>query len=240
MKIRAVDFETSDNDKEKAAGKPVGIVEFGFTDLTFDGVIGAPVAALVNPGVPISPAARGIHHITDEMLVGAMSPTEACGILMDGMEPGDMFAAHNAAFERMFFGGGAFPWICTMICAKHLWEDAPDYKNQTLRYWLGVDNEFLSPELAMPPHRAGPDTYVTAYILRRMLDEKSPGALLDLTTAPILQKRVMFGEKHRGQLWSDMDRGFLEWVIDKDFSAEIKHTAKHWLNQIQSHSNPFV
>lgn len=239
MKVRVIDFETTDQAEEKKKGKPVGIVEIGWTDVEDNGPISRPQSHLVNPGIAIAVQARAVHHISDEMVVGAISPTEAFRLLMDGMEPGDMFAAHHAEFERTFFGGGNHAWICSMKAAKHLWEDAPSFSNQALRYHLDIDAEFQWPDLAMPPHRAGPDSYVTAHILAHLMRAQHPTRLVELTNTPVLQRKVMFGEKHRGQLWADMDRGFLEWVLDKDFDAETKHTARHWLNKLSRPANPF-
>ncbi|CCF19092.1 Exodeoxyribonuclease 10 [Pseudorhizobium banfieldiae] len=234
MKIRVLDFETTDQADEKAKGKTVGIVEIGFTDV--DGITGevSPTESyLVNSGIPIPPQARAVHHISDDMVKDGLPPDEAYRLLMAHMEPGDLFCAHNAAFERTFFAGGVHAWICTMICAKHLWEEAPSYSNQALRYWLDIDRDMQWPTIAMPPHRAGPDSYVTAHILSRMISTHHPSSLLQLTNTPVLQKRVMFGEKHRGQLWADMDRGFLEWVLSpgKNFDEETRRTARHWLNK---------
>lgn len=241
MKIRVLDFETTDQAEEKRRGKSVGVCEIGWTDVGHDGLISRPQSALVNPGMPIPPQARAIHHLSDADVASAIDFGAAARMLMDGMEPGDMFAAHNAEFERTFFGGGPIPWICTLKCAKHLIEDAPSYSNQALRYHLSVDGEFEWPDLAMPPHRAGPDTYVTAHILVRLMKEAHPNRLVELTLTPTLQKLVGFGEKHRGSLWSEMDEGFLRWVLDKDFDEETKHTARHWLNKKRVRSdNPFV
>lgn len=234
MKVRVIDLEATGTDKEKAAGIPVGICEIGYTDVHEDGTIVRPKSRLVNPRIPMPPAARGVHHIDDKMLADAVSPDVAFSELMTGMEPGDAFAAHNAAFERAFFGGGAHQWICTMICAKHLLPDAPDYKNQTLRYYLDLESEFEWPELTMPPHRAGPDSYVTAHILRSMLrTQGSIAGLVNVSATPIIQKNVPFG-KYQGRPWSEMDRGFLEWVLDKDFNSEVKDTARYWLKELNS------
>lgn len=241
MKIRVIDFETT-GDARREKG-PTGICEFGYADVRVnDGVvsIGDPVAAFVNCGIPISIAARGVHHISDADVAGAIDPTRALSILMTDMEPGDMFAAHHAEFERTFFGGGSFPWICTMICAKHMFEDAPDHKNQTLRYYLGIDD--LSPFSSshfMPPHRAGPDALVTAHILAEMLKRVDrPIDLLHLTNTPVIQKTVGFG-KNEGRPWSEMDDGFLQWVVDRDFSPEIKETARFHIRRIRKAGNPF-
>ncbi|KAB2666062.1 hypothetical protein F9K91_07990 [Brucella tritici] len=244
MKIRCIDFETTGKIEEREKGKPVGICEFGFADV--DGSTGAvskPVSSLINCGIAMPPEARAIHHISDEDVSESPTPDFAFKSLMDGMEPGDVFCAHNAAFEQAIFTGSTFPWICTMQSAKHLWEDAPGYSNQTLRYWLGVDADFEWPPLAMPPHRAGPDAYVTAHILSRMVKDKHPSVLIQLTNTPVLLKTVGFTKDHYGKLWSDMDRGFLEWCVDPrrdNLSPEIRHTARHWLNKLTMSGTPFA
>lgn len=232
MKVRVVDFETTDKPKP---GRTIEIVEFGFTDVVIDVGISAPVSGLVNPGMPISPEARGVHHISDTMAAAGCHPSEVRATLMVGMEAGDLFAAHSAEFERALFPGYPFDWICTLTCAKHLLPDAPGFGNQTLRYWLDLDTEFSCPGWAMPPHRAGPDTYVTAHLLRHLLRlAPDPSHLVELTKTPVLLREVPF-KNHEGKLWSDLDTGFLEWVLapgkKEPMKPDVLHTARYWLNQ---------
>jgi exodeoxyribonuclease X len=237
MKLRVIDFESTGTPEDRDRGERVGIVEIGYTDVTDQLEIGPTFTALVNPNIPIPPVARAIHHISDADVADAMNYMQACQILMKGMEPGDVFVAHNSAFERNFFGGGTHDWICTMRCARHVWEDAPGFSNQVLRYWLDVDSEFAQPELAMPPHRAGPDTYVTAHILTRLLLERSPDDLIQLTKTLPLVKIVPFSGEHKGKLFSELDEGMLEWITNKDFSPEIMNTARHWLRAKREQRN---
>lgn len=207
MKIRVVDFETTGLPDDQVKG----ICEVGWTDH------------------PIPPQTRAIHHISDADVAGAVTPDVACAHLMKGMELGDAFAAHNAQFEQAFFGGSGLPWICTMKCGKHLFPEAPGHSNQVLRYWLNVDGDGMDPEAAMPPHRAGPDTIVTAYILRRMILGKGVPELIRLTTAPVVLNTVLFG-KHRGMKWADLPSDYLNWIAMKsDLGADEKHTARHYL-----------
>lgn len=120
MKLRSIDFETTDKPERRQKGTPVGLCEIGYTDV--DGATGSvakPFSTLVNCGVPITPEARGIHHISDGDVSGAITPDAALAMLLEGMEPGDIFVAHNAQFEKSFFSGGVFPWICTLQCARH-------------------------------------------------------------------------------------------------------------------------
>lgn len=225
MKIRVVDFETTGLPEDQIKA----ICEIGWTDVTDDWLTHGPKSMLVNPGHPIPPATRAVHHISDTDVVGAITPDAACAVLMHGMEPGDMFAAHNAKFERAFFGGGSHPWICTFQCAKHIFPEAPGHSNQVLRYYLNVDDDGLDPVAAMPPHRAGPDTLVTAFILRRMIFATSVNELVRLTSAPVVLTTINFG-KHRGMRWAELPRDYLQWIAFKsDLGVDEKHTARHLL-----------
>lgn len=232
MKIRVIDFETTGLPEDEVRA----ICEVGYTDLHGDMTIHGPVAHLVNPGHPIPPATRAVHHICDADVADAMSPTDAARVLMSGMEPGDMFAAHNIKFERAFFGGGEFPWVCTLQCARHLFPDAPSHANQVLRYWLGLDDyPDFDVALSMPPHRAGPDSYVTAFLLRHMLRTGTNAeGLVELTNSPVLLRTVTFG-KYRGQKWTDVPPDYLHWVVKQDMDADVLHTARTLLAEGVAH-----
>jgi exodeoxyribonuclease X len=225
QKIRVVDFETTGFPEDAVRA----ICEVGFTDLTADWSLSATTAFLVNPGHPIPPQTRAVHHISDADVIDAVAPDIGLRALMDGMEGDDVFAAHNCKFEQEFFAGGGRRWICTMQAAKHLFPDAPGFSNQVLRYWLGLDDQMEDVDRAMPPHRAGPDTYVTALILSRLLALASVDELVRLTTAPVVLRDVTFG-KHRGQKWKDLPWDYLNWVANKsDLGVDEKHTARHYL-----------
>lgn len=225
QKIRVIDFETTGMPDDAVRA----ICEVGFTDLTADWGMSETTAFLVNPGHPIPPQTRAVHHISDADVADAVSPDVGLRTLMEGMEGNDVFAAHNCKFEQAFFGGGGRRWICTMQAAKHLFPDAPSFSNQVLRYWLGLDEQMEDVARAMPPHRAGPDTYVTALILSRLLALANVDELVRLTTAPVLLRDVTFG-KHKGQKWAELPWDYLSWVANKsDLGADEKHTARHHL-----------
>jgi len=231
MKIRVLDFETTGKPGKNGA-PPVEIIEVGWCDVDAAQAVSKPVGFLVNPRMDISVEARAVHHLSSLDVAGGVSPQEARSAIMTGMQAGDMFAAHNAEFERALFPGDPFPWICTMMCAKHLLTGAPAHSNQVLRYYLKLDDAMEWPELSMPPHRAAPDAYVSAHLLQRLMKMAPVNELVVLTNTPFLQKTVMFG-KHYGQLWSDMDVGFLRWCLDpvrERIKEEDKFAARHWLN----------
>jgi exodeoxyribonuclease X len=167
--------------------------------------------SFVNPrGRAIAPQASGVHHIIDRDIE---DDTPGLHKVVDlvlqpfGLGGVNICAAHNCDFDRGFLPMLAERrWIDTLQCARHVWPDAPDHRNQTLRYWLGVD---LPRDGA---HRALEDAMVTAHILARLLAERTVDELLALTMTPVLLRKVDFG-KHHGQLWTEVPTDYLFWVL---------------------------
>ncbi len=217
--IRCIDFETTGiptpDDKH-------AIVEIGWCDLE-NGDMDAPRSVLCNPGRPIPHQAMAVHHITDDMVRDLPTLLPA-----DVLETPDYFAAHNADYERQFFATEV-PFICTYKAALRLWPDAESHSLQFLRYHLGLP---VVPEMAAMPHRAGPDAYVCAHLMRRiLLDERaSIDDMVRWSNGPALLPRCPMG-KHRGKKWEDVPTDYLQWVIgapdmDKNIVANAKHHLK--------------
>ena len=239
MLARVIDFETATGDEKNDA-----VLEFAYTDVDFrrDGYVEHPVAAFVDPGMPISPIARGVHHITDDeiRLRGYVAFDWQRRLLNDNINSPDVFVAHFCDFERRFFDPDGARWICTRKVACRLWPDAPNHKNQTLRYMLGLDDVLGASftERAMPPHRAGPDTWVTAHIFLKQvqiaLDRGHPiERVIDFfvkwTGEPVLlHGPIRFG-KHKGKEWTAVPLDYLEWIIFKadEMDEDTKFTAQH-------------
>lgn len=219
MLIRVIDFETTGMPPDAA------VCEIGWCDLAVgDGPtqIRDIHTTLTNPGKPIPIEAMAVHHIRDREVADAPVPTSIFAKLGIGA---DVFAAHNAAFERAFFTGGETPWICTYRCGLRAWPESPSHSNQALRYFLGLELD----ERAMPPHRAGPDAYVTAHILRGLLGVQPVEQLIKWTNEPALLIKCGFG-KHRGSKWADVPSDYLDWLLrQRDMGEDIHHTARHHL-----------
>jgi exodeoxyribonuclease X len=228
-KARVMDLETTGFPEDAVKG----ICEIGFTDVDIATLSISPTTDfLINPGHPIPPQTRAVHHISDHDVRNAPPADVGFRILMKDMGEDDVFVAHNYAFEQAFFAGGGRSWICTMQSAKHVWPDAPGYSNHALRYWLDVDRDFdpWEGERAMPPHRAGPDTFVTAHIFVRLLAEKSVEELITLSKTPVVMKGAVRFGKHKGTDWRDLPWDYLDWIAKKsDMDEETKFTARHYL-----------
>ncbi len=229
--IRVVDLETTGSRPPDAA-----VVEIGWQDVlvTPDGgarLLGATGSVLVAPGVPITPQTSAIHHIIDEDVRGAASFADlAPSIVRPEARPGAArviaLAAHRASFERSWCGDrltGGLPWICTYKSALRVWPDAPSHSNQSLRYWRRPEG--LDRARALPAHRAGPDSYVTAHLLRDMLCIAGLDALLAHEREPALLVRVPYGPL-RGQRFEALgDEALAELAGGKP--ADLSFSARH-------------
>lgn len=228
MIIRCIDFETTGLAPPEAA-----VCEIGWTDVcalpvdkpgdAIQWAVSAPRSILVNPGHPIPPTTSAVHHIVDADVEGAPLFNDAIApLLSDDV----IFGAHNAKFERQFFA--AKRWICSYKVALHLAPNAPEHKLQTLRYWLKLQ---VDRGLAEPPHRAGPDSYVCAHLIARMLAKISPQEMVDISGRASLLPKLHFG-KHAGKQFSEVPSDYLDWLIGpkgiKD-DEDVLFTARHHL-----------
>lgn len=233
MTIRVVDIETSGLPEDEQHA----ICEIGWVDLDpATGVINNPVTVFVNPGHPIPPRIRAVHHISDEMVAAAMSPDRAVAMLQKDLGPDDILAAHKASFEQAFIDAGERQWLCTWKISLRAWPELVSHSNQALRYELDVDAEpDFKPTEAMPPHRALPDAWVTAFILRKELALRPLERLLQISAEPGFLYWCP-GQKHKGKTFKEaaaVDRQYVEWIANKsDMGEAEKFTAKHWLSKV--------
>lgn len=190
--------------------------------------------------VPVHPSASAAHHLTASSVEHCPPAAET---LLDalafhqrelGEEP--YLVAHNAKFDRQYLDPllpTTLEWICTYRCALHIWPDAPTHSNQGLRYWL--DLEFPEHHQRIMEtrhaHRALYDCVVTYAIFEKMLQTHTLQELHKLTSSPVLLTKVRFG-KHEGKQWSEVDSGYMEWVLrQQDFDEDTIHTCRHYLAQ---------
>lgn len=223
--VRVVDMELTG--LPDAEGTKV--CEIGFIDVNLDPlnvVIDRAFTSLVDPGIPMPPQARAIHHISDKDLEGAPKYGEGMIAMGTGLR-NNVLCAHNAECEKTFYKPTGVRWVDTFKCALRAWPDAPGHSNQTLRYFLGLDEmPGFDMAMAMPPHRALPDAYVTALMLVELLKLRPLDRLIEISAEPAFYTRITFG-KHSGTPFADIPTGYLEWMIDqKDMDAGMKFTAK--------------
>jgi exodeoxyribonuclease X len=187
--------------------------------------------SFVMPDVHIKPEARGAHHIADDELEGAPTMSELLQAGIPGLDEEDIaVVAHNMSFDSRLLRQSGLDVgqrvLCTWKLARHLYPHAPNHKNQTLRYWLGVDVQTGA------THRALDDALVTAGIFQHMLGECSVETMFELMDRPVLLEICNMGSG-RGLPWREQDVGLLRWVLDpkKDFDEDVTYTARYWLDQ---------
>jgi exodeoxyribonuclease X len=208
--FRVIDIETT------GLAPPCEIIEIGRVDVIVEGDrvrIEKPKARLYRPLHGIPPETMAIHHITE---ADFDADTPVCSeermklAIWAGATP-DALVAHNSAFEQSFIPAsvtGELPWICTHKLALRVWPEAPQHSNQVLRYWRGLT---LDAELAMPPHRAGPDAWVTAHLLAELAREATAEQMIAWSAQPKQLPTIPFG-KHRGTKWQEAPVDYLRWM----------------------------
>ena len=209
-RLRVIDLETTGTEP------PAEIIEFGRVDVEIGPAgttVEPPLAWLYRPLRGIPPETMAVHHITEADLrpdTPVCTPEYLHSAVLSGPTPAAL-VAHSCAFERQFITEattGAIPWICTYKVAMHIWPDAPRHSNQVLRYWR---NLVLDNALAMPPHRAGPDAWVTAHLLADLAQYATFDQMVAWTKEPRPMPKLTFG-KHRGQAWAQVPGDYLDWM----------------------------
>jgi exodeoxyribonuclease X len=202
--IRVIDFETTGMEPPEAE-----VCEVGFCDLNLEDRTIGPVQTRFCGVRSIPPEARAVHHISMEDCDGwdAFDPDVIF------RTPCDAIAAHNSEFETRFFQSPK-PVICTYKAALRVWPDAPSHSNGALRYWLQDGGKLTLDHVStQPAHRAGPDAYVTAHLLRALFDTGVTGRqMVEWTKEPRLLPTCPIG-KFRGKPWSEVEAGFLGWML---------------------------
>jgi DNA polymerase-3 subunit epsilon len=137
------------------------IVEIACATIDGDRVTGR-WSTLVWPGIPIPLRATEIHGITNRMVARAPGLEWALAQARR-LCRGRIVATHNARFDLSFVGTRlCAEALCTLRLSRALFPEAPNHKNQTLRYYLGIDDVIEEPLTA---HRALGDALVSAHIL---------------------------------------------------------------------------
>ncbi len=181
------------------------------------------VHSLIDPEMPISPSAMGVHHITNEMVADQPTIREFLDIVIPGyFKPDDeiVMVAHNARFDRRFVQPfiNVVEDVCTLRLARYFWPDVEDHKLQTLRYTFGLEG-------GEGAHGALEDCETGIALLRHMCLDRGITfqQLRDYTRNPLPVKRMYYG-KHRGQPLTDIPRGYRVWMLGTDLDPDLRYS----------------
>jgi exodeoxyribonuclease X len=192
--------------------------------------------SLIDPGCPIPATASAVHHLTDECVRGAPA-LDAVTPWLKAFVADAVVVAHNAPFDLGFLPFLRLrPTLCSMRFAQLVLPDAPNYKNQVLRYHLGVRDPAL---LSSLPHRALGDAIVTSLIFDYCVGRYLAAGGIDRvaraieeTIAPRLLTAFRFG-RHRGQPIAEVPSDYLSWLVAEAASpsSDARYTAQSELNR---------
>lgn len=178
-------------------------------------------SSLVNPGRLIPKDAIDIHGITNDAVIGAPSFSEIRSILHRMIPCESLVLAHNMPFDSQFLQLDNRHLGCTLRLARHIWPQAPSFKNKLLAEWLGI----AIPEARL--HRALNDAKLTAQIfhkiLRSWVDKKGTLPLADelISLSSILSPitTMPFG-KYQGVPLNEVPKDYLQYAVTTWTDAE--------------------
>lgn len=222
-----VDTETTDATEDR------GVCEVGWVELDTDGQIIDERQSLIDPEQPISPAASGVHHITNKDVADSPSLEEYFSVKHptcygSSIAGNSIVVGHKVDFDlytlQPYFDHVPAT-ICTLRWARRLWPEAPDHKLSTLTYFLN-----LTPNVNA--HRVMADIYATHELLLLIL--KETGTSLDELAArgmePMEVKFMPFG-KHKGKEVRHVDKGYLKWLLAQEgVDPDLRYTAELVMN----------
>jgi exodeoxyribonuclease X len=220
MDYFVTDTETTGMDQESDA-----IVEFAAV-----GSDGDYIHTLIDPGdVNMSYGAMAAHHLPLRKLRGHMRIEDAIAASHMNSHPDAILVMHNAEFDMRFLRPHLHhkKIICTWKVALTLVPDAESHGNGSLWYELGLDRD-MPEEAGSMPHRALFDSFMTWDILRYFLKINTLDDMVRITENPVLLRKCSLG-KYRGELWENVDSGYMRWCLGKDFDENVKFTCNHWL-----------
>lgn len=229
--VRVIDVETAGHRLEDDA-----VIEIGSVDVDLaSGRIFDARETLVDPnGVSISPGARKVHRISDEMLAGAPDFSSARA----GFAGAPIYAAQRASFDRSRLQLPGL-WLCTYKLALRAFPGVRAHGLQSLVKYVPLDLGDVAENLnGSHPHRALYDALCTAVLLRRIAWELMPrctdvGDFLaraeKVSSEPALLVRFRFG-RYKSLLVADVPSDYLEWLSkEPGMDADAVFTARHHL-----------
>lgn len=231
MRYWVVDSETTGVGFEDKAVEIAGLL---FEDNSFV----KHYSTLVNPGIPIPPEASEVHHIIDDDIKDAPSIDDAMVPFFE--DDFDFVVAHNCAFDKRFMDFGQAPWVCSLKLSRAVYPDAPNHRNQFLRYWLNLPTLIHSAHAQAAAHRALYDAEVTSYLFQHLLSKATSEdpieKMITVSNNPQLLKTCRL-KKHEGKLWKDVPKDYLNWILNprtphpRPFDEDTLYTAKYYFER---------
>ena len=218
MRFVCLDTETSGMSAED------NICEFAWSEVDPDCNIIRSHASLIDPECPISPGASGVHGIVYSKVADAPTMQEYLAMVEHpfGVEDHIMAIAHSWPFDKRFIRkhlDHVENGICTLKLARKIYTDSPDFKMQTLRFYLNLDVEGAA-------HSAAGDVAVLVSLIRRMSQDTNLDlfGLYELANQPTLITKMGFG-KYKGKALKELPDSYIKWLLElPDLSEDMRYS----------------
>ena len=222
MIYMVADTETTDATPER------GVCEIGWIVIDENWNILEQVESLIDPQKPISPAASGIHGLTNEDVQDSPTLheffTEPSCYGRNFHGPVTLIG-HRIGFDRPAFepyvNGEVFE-LDTLRFARFCYPEADNHQLSTLKYALGL------PKDQGTAHRVLADVMVTYHLAKHLAERMgmSLPELAERAKTPLPAHSLPFG-KHRGEPLAQVPKSYLRWALsntqmDEDFVVAIK------------------
>jgi DNA polymerase-3 subunit epsilon len=206
--------------------------------------------SLVNPGLPIPPAATSIHHITDEMVSSAPTFADVAPNLLGGLQQCD-FVGYHVRFDLQMlaesFRRAGLSWAyddARILDGHRLWSLA---EGRTLAQAV---SRWTPDDTALEAHAAVADIQASTRVVAAQLRDHAPFPC-DLDALHALQWPDMYDVDgklrwnadgalcfgfgaHRDMPIGQAPIGYLTWVTKNDFSDKVKHACRDVLRTGQT------
>lgn len=170
ISVAALDFESA-GERPDEAGVPIqiGIAAMEALDPRVDTFF----RSYLNPGRPVTWAARKIHGIGDSDLGGAPTLLSLWPEIR-GRLAGRWIAAHGSGTEKRFLRAfpahGFGPWVDTLTLSRKILPGRPSYALADLCGELALENEAASMLPGFRWHEALSDALASLLLLRRLVE----------------------------------------------------------------------
>lgn len=197
---------------------PINIVEVSWCEIDEELSILGEFSSLVKAPTPITCSASGVNGVRDEDLVN--EPT----IDQIPFPDGDIvIIGHNVSFDYPLVEPymNIVGQICTLILARRLLPDAPDYRLGTLSCYCGLPRQLN--------HRALGDVRDCLGLLDFMMREHRMNLqeVYDYVNTPMRLKTMPFG-KHKGLPIEQVPLGYIQWLLGSNerLDQDLRYTIK--------------